>query len=332
MAYSTINIVKFNNTDRGSIVKVAKHNFREEISRNVNKKKIHLNEYLMGSKTMNILEEVEKRLENVDKYRKDANIVCNVCLSASPEWFIGKSKNQVKEWQEETLNFMIEQFGKDNILYAVVHNDEKTPHIHFALTPIKDNKLRSNIWFDGPSKLKRFHTEYSKKMKKFGLKRGKTEVKSSQEEIQDFYNKVNTSTVYDRQMDKKVEELLQQLESPNFFQKLSVNKFREEIVQPLLKQIANQAKHYRAKTLAFEKKAKDFDRVEQEAKDLELKLETLGLKPNISFLELNELAPSIKELVEKKSSLAKESSSSNSPQDNHTLGITPHIKSKVPKI
>ena len=80
MAYSTINIVKFNNTDRGSIVKVTKHNFRQEISRNVNKKKIHLNEYLMGSKSMNILEEVEKRLEKVDKYRKDANIVCNVCL------------------------------------------------------------------------------------------------------------------------------------------------------------------------------------------------------------------------------------------------------------
>jgi len=166
-------------------------------------------------------------------------------------------------------------------------------------------------------------------MKKFGLKRGKTEVKSSQEEIQDFYNKVNTSTVYDRQMDKKVEELLQQLENPNFFQKLSVNKFREEIVQPLLKQIANQAKHYRAKTLVFEKKAKDFDRVEQEAKDLELKLETLGLKPNISFLELNELAPSIKELVEKKHSLAIESSSSNSPQDNYAPEITHKVKSKI---
>ena len=46
-------------------------------------------------------------------------------VCASPEWFVGKSKNQVKEWQEETLNFMIEQFGKENILYAVVHNDEK---------------------------------------------------------------------------------------------------------------------------------------------------------------------------------------------------------------
>lgn len=331
MAYSTINVVKFNNTDRGSIVKVAKHNFREEISRNVNKKKIHLNEYLIGSKTMNILEEVEKRLENVDKYRKDANIVCNVCLSASPEWFTGKSKNQVKEWQEETLNFMIEQFGKDNILYAVVHNDEKTPHIHFAVTPIKDNKLRSNVWFDGPSKLKKFHTEYSKKMKKFGLKRGRTEVKSSQDELQDFYNKVNTSTVYDRKMDKQVEELLEQLQNPSFFQKLSVNKFRTEIVEPLLKQIANQAKHYKAKTLAYEKKAKDFDRVEKEAKDLELKFETLGLKPDISYIELNELAPSIKELVEQKSSPAIESSSPDSPQVNHTPGTTPH-KIKIPKI
>lgn len=161
------------------------------------------------------------------------------------------------------------------------------------------------------------------------MKRGKTDVKSSQEEIADFYKKVNTSTVYDRQMDKKVDELLQQLESPSFFQKLSVNKFREEIVQPLLKQIANQAKHYRAKTLAFEKKAKDFDRVEQEAKDLELKLETLGLKPNIPFMELNELAPSIKELVEQKYGPVKESSSSDSPQVNPAPEITHKSKSKI---
>lgn len=329
MAYSTINVVKFNTTDRGGIVKVAKHNFRQEVSRNVIKKKMHLNEYLVGSKDMNILEEVDKRLEKVDKYRKDANIVCNVCLSASPEWFKGKTKEQVKEWQLETLSFMEEQFGKDNILYAVVHNDEKTPHIHFALTPIKDNKLRSNVWFDGPSKLKKFHTDYAKKMKKFGLKRGKTAVKSSQDELDNFYKKVNTSTVYDRQMDKQVEELLEQLQNPSFLQKLSVSKFRTEVVEPLIKQIANQAKHYKAKTLAFEKKAKDFDRVEQEAKDLELKLETLGLKPNVSFVELNELAPSIKELVEQKSSPAIESSSSDSPQVDPTPGITPHIKSKI---
>ena len=107
---------------------------------------------------------------------------------------------------------MVDQFGKENILYAVVHNDEKTPHIHFSVVPIKDNKLRSNLWFDGPSKLKAFHTEYSKYMKKFGLKRGKTAVKSSQDELENFYKKVNTSTVFDKAIDKKVEDLLENLE------------------------------------------------------------------------------------------------------------------------
>lgn len=331
MAYSTINIVKFNNnTGRGAIVKVARHNFRTEISRNVNKKKTYLNEYLIGSKGMDILAELDKKLEPLDKFRKDANSVCNVCLSASPEFFKGKSKEKIKEWQDETLKFMVDQFGKENILYAVVHNDEKTPHIHFSVVPIKDNKLRSNLWFDGPSKLKAFHTEYSKYMKKFGLKRGKTAVKSSQDELENFYKKVNTSTAFDKAIDKKVEDLLENLENPSFLQRLSFNKLRDEVIEPLLKEVANQAKHYKAKSIANEKKANDFDRVEKELKDLELKMETLGISPRTSFLELNELAPEVRNLVEQNLSQSKRTAPSVS-LENQAPEIT-HINKKKMKI
>jgi hypothetical protein len=41
-----------------------------------------------------------------------------------------------KEYFQTALDFVSERVGKQNVLSAVVHMDEKTPHMHLCFVPI----------------------------------------------------------------------------------------------------------------------------------------------------------------------------------------------------
>src|SRR5699024_12250695 len=41
---------------------------------------------------------------------------------------------------EESYKLFSERYGKQNIAYATVHNDEQTPHMHLGVVPMRDGK------------------------------------------------------------------------------------------------------------------------------------------------------------------------------------------------
>ena len=49
---------------------------------------------------------------------------------------------KVKDFFKDSYNFLEELVGKDNIVYAEVHYDEDTPHMHFYFMPIVDEVRR----------------------------------------------------------------------------------------------------------------------------------------------------------------------------------------------
>ena len=277
-----INILKMKNNQQ--IELVAHHNLRQVDSRNVNQAKTKLNKYFIGQPKTDILQELEEKLLKVPKYRKDAVKTINLVLSASPEFF--EDKNKLKQWEQLTQKWAEDTFGKQNIIYSVIHYDEKTPHFHICLVPIKDGKLNASYWLDGPAKLHKLHDSLNQCLKPLGLNRGKKAIKSTQVELSDFYKKVNSSTAFDRQLDKKLDDLFEQLASPNLIQKLKPWTVVDEIVKPLMRQLKNNLSHYRTKAKQAEQESKDLLKAKQIISDLELKLETLGISPDISFLEL----------------------------------------------
>ena len=62
-------------------------------------------------------------------------------VSASPEFFEGLTPDQVGLWADHQLKFMKNEFG-DNLQIAVLHLDEKTPHLHFLLS-CEEKSLKS---------------------------------------------------------------------------------------------------------------------------------------------------------------------------------------------
>ena len=68
----------------------------------------------------------------------------------------------------------MERYGEENIIAAVVHNDETTPHMHLNLMPVtKDGRLCSKQLFDKPQ-LQQLQTDFYEAVgKRWGLQRGK---------------------------------------------------------------------------------------------------------------------------------------------------------------
>ena len=71
-----------------------------------------------------------------------------------------------------------ERYGEENIIAAVVHNDESTLHMHLNLMPVtKDGRLCSKQLFDKPQ-LQKLQTDFYEEVgKKYGLERGKKAVR-----------------------------------------------------------------------------------------------------------------------------------------------------------
>lgn len=294
-----INILKLK-TDQ-EIDEVANHNLRQVPSRNVNSKLSHKNKFYIGSPGTNTSAELSKKLAKVPKFRKDANKMVNLVLSASPEFFQNATKKQVEQWENSTQKWVEDTFGKDNIIYSVVHHDEKTPHFHVAIVPIFEGKLRSNHWFDGPAKLNTLHNSYAKISKQFGINRGQKAVKSSQTEIENFYKKVNASTAYERELDRKLDILFEKLENPTLVQKLTPWTFVDNLVKPFVAQLNKNLSHYRTRAKNSEQDKKDLANANQRVADLELKMETLGIDPDTPFLEIEKMSYEVKSAVAEKS-------------------------------
>ena len=74
--------------------------------------------------------------------RKDSTRFVDTLVTASPEFFKGKSTQETAAYFKWATEFLADRVGRENIISAVVHMDEKTPHLHLTFVPLtKDNRL-----------------------------------------------------------------------------------------------------------------------------------------------------------------------------------------------
>lgn len=97
-----------------------------------------MNRYFHGSS--NLLSDVEKRLSILEKEpRSNSVLAVEGLLSLSPEIFKTGDRDAdlktLNNWYNESKKWLNEQFG-DNLVNAVLHRDEQTPHIHFTFVPL----------------------------------------------------------------------------------------------------------------------------------------------------------------------------------------------------
>ena len=105
--------------------------------------------------------------ENGCKARKDSVRMVETLITASPEFFTGKKPGEVKEFFEHALEFLKTKQTEETIVSAVVHVDEKTPHMHLCFVPITaDGRLSAKEIIGNKKKLTQWQDEYWKHMVK----------------------------------------------------------------------------------------------------------------------------------------------------------------------
>ena len=107
----------------------------------------HLNYDLVAGRTDNFKTDIEAYI-NENKaskraVRKDAVLVNEWVLTSDKSFFDKLSDDETKRYFETVKEYFADNFGDENIRYAVVHMDEKTPHMHMGIVPFDDDKKLS---------------------------------------------------------------------------------------------------------------------------------------------------------------------------------------------
>lgn len=82
------------------------------------------------------IENLEKRLSEVKVLNRDDVKVIGSWVWQTPKDLPAEYE---KDFFKAVISFYIQKHGKDNIAYAVVHKDERTPHIHIGIIPVAKN-------------------------------------------------------------------------------------------------------------------------------------------------------------------------------------------------
>jgi len=85
--------------------------------------------------------EIQQRIEAAGcRTRKDSVRFVDTLVTASPEFFSGKSRAELKEFFTAAADFLTARIGRENFISAVVHMDEKTPHMHLVFVPLTEDR------------------------------------------------------------------------------------------------------------------------------------------------------------------------------------------------
>ena len=118
--------------------------------------------------------------------RKDSIRMIETLFTASPEFFKGKKRAEIRVFFEEALHFLEQHQSKETIISAVVHMDEKTPHMHLSFVPLtEDGRLSAKEIVGNKKKLTWWQDEFWKHMvKKYpDLERGESASETGRDHI-----------------------------------------------------------------------------------------------------------------------------------------------------
>lgn len=193
MAYAIFRTQKLKNYDK--IKAVEGHHTRTHDVKNADALKSHKNIDFIDRNAKSFTNAIKDRIGD-RTIRKNAVLAVEVLMTASPSYFRDDEKDYGLYDQQKTdaftnqaMAFLKKEFGERNIISAICHLDEATPHIQAVIVPIDptSNKLNASYWLDGPKKMSELQDRFFEATQSLGLERGIKGSKATHTTIQDFY-------------------------------------------------------------------------------------------------------------------------------------------------
>ena len=239
MAYT---ILRFAKQKGGAARSIDAHHERtkEEYASNpdIDKSRIAQNYHLVTPR-WSYEQEIKHRIQMAGcRVRRDSVKFVDTLVTVSPE-FAKAYEAEMPEYFNRAFDFLKERVGEENIFSAVVHMDEKTPHMHLCFVPLtKDKRLSAKEILGNKKAMIQWQDDFYACMAERWpeLERGTPAVETRRKHLTpQWYKKVTA-------MDTKLEKLEAALSDVNVF---NAGKKREEAVA-LLAQLLPEVESFQA--------------------------------------------------------------------------------------
>ena len=237
-----------------------------DIDRSRSKYNFHLIEPASGYRT-----EAESQIQAAGcRTRTDSVRVVEAMFTATPEFFKGKKLPEVRRYFEESLRFFEQHQSRETIISAVVHMDEKTPHMHLSFVPLTaDGRLSAKEIVGNKKKLTWWQDKFWEHMviKYPDLERGESASQTGRDHIPPRIFKEMSRLNKQRQ---KLDELITGIGPLNSKKRAAeISKLLDGYI-PAVEKMQTQLKKY---NVAFTETATENKRLKKKAAELEQSLE-----------------------------------------------------------
>ena len=162
-------IMRMEKRKLAAVGRICKHNERlkEEYKSNpdIDPAKRELNYHIIRPNTTYRNAVLQRKEEAGARRRKDSVVLQDCFIGATPDWIKAKTAKEQEAYFRYAAEFFVKKIGKENIVSAVVHMDETTPHMHLCFVPITANgRLSSKDIVGGPTGLSKWQDEFYEHM------------------------------------------------------------------------------------------------------------------------------------------------------------------------
>lgn len=253
MGYAVLHLDKAS----GNEAKMTAHIERTQMPKNADPERTHLNQELVSfpDGVNNRTEAIQHRLDNAGLKRKvgtnQVRAIRFMLTGSHEDMKRIEAEGRLDEWCNDNLDWVRNTFGADNLVSAVIHLDESTPHIHATVIPIVTGERRkAKEQKAGPgkkqyskkdpnsarlcaddvmtsTKLKEYQDTYAEMMEKYGLRRGIVGSEARHITTREFYR---NAIAQQESIQENIELLLQTEE----FKRQSVENLKQKESKALI--------------------------------------------------------------------------------------------------
>lgn len=175
----------------GSVSSSMKHCFRERETLNADDARTQDNEHLVidDQKIDNTDAAMGRLRERLpEKRRKDAVLAIEYVMSASPDWWETASEERQQQFFRESVGWLMDKYGPENVVAASVHKDELTPHLSAFVVPrTPDGRLSAKEYIGNRTKMSQDQTGFADRVAHLGLERGIEGSKAKHQRVKAHY-------------------------------------------------------------------------------------------------------------------------------------------------
>ena len=206
---------------RSEVGGIGRHNERtsgeNHSNPDIDPERTKLNYSLVDKGDKTLLARVDQRIKegrtgahSQRKLQKNAVLLQSIVVQVNQEYFKSIGPEETRRFFEKTLEHFQSKWGKENILSAEVHMDEKAPHMHISRIPLENGRMVGGEF--RKKEMAALHTDLHRDLNRAGFKvlRGENTMPPDKERVslarfktQDLERREKELTSKERQLVEK---------------------------------------------------------------------------------------------------------------------------------